>query len=162
MTVIKVDESKEPFDIIKIHKALEKVFSQCGEDLTEEILANLDEYVRKSLDTEADVDIEVDDIHNLVEQFLMLNNFFAASKSYILGRYKKALERAENKMYIKSLSEKLSAIDVANQNANVDEKSFGGRIGEASRYVVKDFALNYCMSRKSKNNHLNNEIYIHK
>ena len=162
MTVIKVDESKEPFDIIKIHKALEKVFSQCGEDLTEEILTNLDEYVKKSLDTEADVEIEVDDIHNLVEQFLMLNNFFAASKSYILGRYKKALERAENKMYIKSLSEKLSAIDVSNQNANVDEKSFGGRIGEASRYVVKDFALNYCMSRKSKNNHLNNEIYIHK
>ncbi len=35
----------------------------------------------------------------------------------------------------------------------VDEHSFGGRIGEASRIVTKDYALNYCMSRKSRKNH---------
>jgi ribonucleoside-triphosphate reductase len=54
------------------------------------------------------------------------------------------------------------AQDIENQNANVDEHSFGGRMGEASRIVTKDYALNYFMSRKSRKNHLNNEIYIHK
>lgn len=62
---------------------------------------------------------------------------------------------------IKGISEKLNATNVENQNANVDEYSFGGRIGEASRYVTKELALNYCMSKKSKKNHLNNEVYIH-
>ena len=53
------------------------------------------------------------------------------------------------------------AQNVQNQNANVDEKSFGGRIGEASEVVMKNFALEHCMSEMAKNNHLNNEIYIH-
>ena len=63
---------------------------------------------------------------------------------------------------IKGLTKKLMAQDIENQNANVDEHSFGGRMGEASRIVTKDYALNYCMSRKSRKNHLNNEVYIHK
>ena len=44
----------------------------------------------------------------------------------------------------------------------MDEKSFGGRKGEAANALLKDYALNYCMSAMSRNNHLNNEIYIHK
>ena len=54
------------------------------------------------------------------------------------------------------------AKNVANQNANVDESSFGGRIGETASYVMKDYALNNMMSKKSRENHENNEIYIHK
>jgi ribonucleoside-triphosphate reductase len=53
------------------------------------------------------------------------------------------------------------AKNVANQNANVDENSFGGRIGETASYVMKDYALNNMMSKKSRENHENNEIYIH-
>ena len=57
--------------------------------------------------------------------------------------------------------EKLSAENVQNQNANVDEHSFGGRIGETADLIMKRYALDYCMSDMAKNNHLNNEIYIH-
>ena len=39
--------------------------------------------------------------------------------------------------------------------------SFGGRIGEAARVVTKDAALKM-MSKKSRRNHENNEIYVHK
>ena len=53
------------------------------------------------------------------------------------------------------------ATNVENQNANVDERSFGGRVGEASRVVTKEYALDYCMSEMARSNHLNNEIYIH-
>ena len=60
-----------------------------------------------------------------------------------------------------AVSEKLEANDVQNQNANVDEHSFGGRVGEASDLVMKQYALNYLITDKAKQNHLNNEIYIH-
>jgi len=50
---------------------------------------------------------------------------------------------------------------VQNQNANIDEYSFGGRRGEAASELTKQYALDNCMSEMAKNNHLNNEIYIH-
>jgi ribonucleoside-triphosphate reductase len=34
-------------------------------------------------------------------------------------------------------------------------------MGEANDVVMKQYALDYCMSEMAKNNHLNNEIYIH-
>ena len=53
------------------------------------------------------------------------------------------------------------AEEVDNQNANVDGYSFGGRVGEASDLVMRQFALDNCVSKMAKENHLNNEIYIH-
>ena len=43
----------------------------------------------------------------------------------------------------------------------MDEKSFGGRKGEMTDALLKDYALSYCMSKMARDNHLNNEIYIH-
>jgi ribonucleoside-triphosphate reductase len=57
--------------------------------------------------------------------------------------------------------EKLMAKNVQNQNANVDEYSFGGRKGEADSVLMKHIALNHLMSAKSRDNHVNNRIYIH-
>jgi ribonucleoside-triphosphate reductase len=54
------------------------------------------------------------------------------------------------------------AENVVNQNANVDENSFGGRIGETASYIMRDYALNNLVSKMAKENHQNNEIYIHK
>jgi ribonucleoside-triphosphate reductase len=62
---------------------------------------------------------------------------------------------------MKRVRTKLNAEQVENQNANVDERSFGGRIGAVSSEVMKQYALDECMSEMAKNNHLNNEIYIH-
>ena len=56
---------------------------------------------------------------------------------------------------------KLAASDVQNQNANVDEYSFGGRRGEADSVIFKQYALDNLVSKMARNNHLNNEIYIH-
>ena len=61
----------------------------------------------------------------------------------------------------RKIGEKINCTDVVNQNANIDEHSFGGRLGEATSIIMKQYALNFCMSEKTRNNHLNNEIYIH-
>ena len=160
MLVIKLNKPKEVYNFEKIKRAVTNAFNGCGKEMTSAVLNKLVKYFENAFDDRDE--IEVDEIHNRVEQFLMKNNYFEVSKAYILKRYQKALDRAENERLSKGISEKLMALNVENQNANVDEKSFGGRIGEASRYVIKDYALNYCMSKRSKNNHLNNEIYIHK
>ena len=61
----------------------------------------------------------------------------------------------------RKIGEKINCTDVVNQNANIDEHSFGGRLGEATSIIMKQYALNFCMSKKTRDNHLNNEIYIH-
>ena len=81
---------------------------------------------------------------------------YEVAKRYITYRYEK--ERVRNNT---SLTEKLLAKNVQNQNANVDEFSFGGRIGETASFVTKQYALDHLISKKAKANHLNNEIYIH-
>ena len=103
----------------------------------------------------------VEEIQNLIENKLMQSSRKDVAKAYILYRNERTKTRERNSSLIKSVSEKLMATNVQNQNANVDEKSFGGRMGEANDAVLKQYALDYCMSEMAKNNHLNNEIYIH-
>lgn len=67
----------------------------------------------------------------------------------------------EEKVLFNIIKEKLEATNIQNQNANVDEMSFGGRMGEARSELTKAYALNNIVSEMAKNNHLNNEIYIH-
>lgn len=62
---------------------------------------------------------------------------------------------------MEDIKEKIEAKDIQNQNANVDEYSFGGRIGETSNLILKQYALDYIVSDMAKSNHLNNMIYIH-
>ena len=83
------------------------------------------------------------------------------ARAYIRYRYKREVARNAESDFISAIREKLNASDVQNQNANVDEKSFGGRIGEASSVVTKKLALDYLVSPMARKNHLNNEIYIH-
>lgn len=63
--------------------------------------------------------------------------------------------------FMAAVSEKLMAMDVKNQNANVDEHSFGGRMGEANSMMMKRYALDYCMSAKTRENHESNRVYQH-
>lgn len=106
-------------------------------------------------------DMSVEEIQDIVEEKLMASNRKDVAKSYILYRNNRTKIRENKTQLMKEISEKLMAENVQNQNANVDEKSFGGRVGEASDTVLKKYALDNCMSEMSKNNHLNNEIYVH-
>ena len=62
---------------------------------------------------------------------------------------------------IKQIQAKLNGTNIENQNANLDEMSFGGRIGEAARIVTKNAALKNVMSKMARKNHENNIIYVH-
>lgn len=105
--------------------------------------------------------MSVEEIQDLIEEKLMVSERQDVARAYIRFRYKKEVARKYTNDFIQEIRKKLSASDVQNQNANVDEYSFGGRTGEASSVVTKQLAIDYLLSDKAKYNHLNNRIYIH-
>lgn len=156
MEVQKRDKSIEPFQFEKIENAIGRAFASCGEKMSQDVI----NCIRSTYDESSDEVVHVEDIQDSVERCLMATHPDVA-KHYIIYRYNHKLVRENKEKLMKGLSKKLMAQEVENQNANVDERSFGGRVGEASRLVTKQYALDYCMSRKSRRNHVNNEIYIH-
>lgn len=159
MTVQKRDGRKVQFDKEKIKIAVLKAFIDVDGEETSYAkekardIANYIESLNKSM--------TVEDIQDEVEEKLMASNRKDVARKYIIYRNNRTAIREKNTQLMKDISEKLNADNVQNQNANVDEKSFGGRVGEASDTVLKKYALDNCMSEMARNNHLNNEIYIH-
>ena len=162
--VIKRNGVQVDFEEIKITEAMMKAYMEVyGNDwnkepkaLTKEVVEDIETYMNLN---ETNI-IGVETIQDMVEKVLLFHNGDVA-KAFIIYRYKRALARDNYKELMDSVKEKIMASDVQNQNANVDEKSFGGRVGETSDLILKRYALDYCMSPMSKNNHLNNRIYIH-
>lgn len=172
MLVRKRDNTLEKFHFGKIEKAIESAFDSCKkhientksgsfEDIKKNAIENVIACLKNVYNEESDSTVDVEDIQDNVERCLMSSDYQDVAKSYIIYRYMHKLVRDNQNKLTKSLKKKLLAEDVQNQNANVDEYSFGGRMGEASRLVTKKYALDFCMSRKARRNHENNEIYIH-
>ena len=153
------------FDKKKIIEAVNKAFidvdgklyeTDTAEDIArviEDLLYFEDEHNNRALSVEM--------IQDAVEELLMESCRKDVARSYIRYRYKKEVARTYSNDFIDAFAGKLKAENVQNQNANVDEHSFGGRMGEATELMTKQYALDFCVSPMAKANHLNNEIYIH-
>ncbi|MBO7078707.1 MAG: anaerobic ribonucleoside-triphosphate reductase, partial [Bacilli bacterium] len=159
MQVEKRDGSKVNYDLSKITQALIKVNNQVGE-LTDEDISRLITIINNKV-VKLKEPVSVESIQDIVEDTLMKNHFYKTAKSYILYRDNRTRIRENKSKLFREIATKINASNVINQNANVDEKSFGGRKGEASNELLKEFALNNCMSKKARENHLGNRIYIH-
>ena len=153
------------FDSSKIINAVLAAFKEVdGEisDYAKSKAQNIADYIEGYYIEDNDAYIpNIEDIQDLVEKGLMSSKRKDVAKAYVLYREERNKIRNANSKLIKTVKEKIEALDVQNQNANVDEHSFGGRMGEARNELLKDYALNYIVSDMARNNHLNNEIYIH-
>lgn len=158
----KRDGNIVPFDKDKIIKAINgamlEVDGQIYEYDTAKDIAN---DIEKELIDKCYASTHVETIQDMVEEYLMRSERKDVARAYIRFRYKKEVARGVKDDFIRALEEKLTARNVKNQNANVDEHSFGGRMGEATSYMTKDYALKYLVSNKARKNHLENRIYIH-
>ena len=157
--VIKRNKEVVEFDKNKIKEAIAKAFIQVDGELTEQSRIKCNEIANYIYNLDDYIDVET--IQNVVENKLMASNRKDVAVAYIRYRYKKEVARNTQSDFIDAIRTKLNASDVQNQNANVDEHSFGGRIGEASGVVTKKLALDYIVSPMARENHENNEIYIH-
>ena len=161
MYVLKRDGTQVLFNKEKIINAINKAFLEVDGMLYETDTAKDIAEDIKRLTIAFDKVLNVEEIQNLVEDYLMRSERKDVARAYIRYRYKKEVARNYSNDFIDAIKEKLNASNVKNQNANVDEASFGGRTGEASSVVTKQLALDYLISPMARNNHLNNEIYIH-
>lgn len=157
MKVIKRDGSKQDFSPDKIKAVITKAFNSVQQEVPDKFL----EQLMGSFDKIKKDEIDVEDIQDIIQNELIKRNKYEVVESFILYRNKRAEIREQKSDLIKNIKNKLQGSNIENQNANVDEESFGGRIGEAARIVSKNDALKYRMSKKSRKNHENNEIYIH-
>ncbi len=161
MNVIKRNGDVVPFDGERIVSAINKAFIDVDGELYEN-------------DTAADIALEigqvadqlnrplsVEEIQDMVEDYLMRSERKDVARAYIRYRYKKEVARNIQSDFFDAIEEKLTAKNVQNQNANIDEHSFGGRVGEASSVMTKAYALDHLVSPMAKKHHENNEIYIH-
>lgn len=161
MKVIKRDETREEFNEVNIRRVINLASKSVEKEhqLTEEKIEKVLGYILKNLPKKEEV--EVEEIQDLVEDGLMKENCFEVAKSFILYREERAKERFKKLSIIKEIKEKLEASNIQNQNANLDEASFGGRKGEADSALLKQMALDYYISPKFAKNHVNNRVYIH-
>ena len=158
MIVTKRNGKEVDFDKSKIFNAVYKAFKQLGKPVEESTqvaskIANEIESTNKNY--------TVEEIQDIVEKKLMATTHKDVAKAYINYRQLHKMARSQYKELMDAVDEKLSGSNIENQNANVDEHSFGGRMGEATRIVTKKFALERIVSPMARQNHENNEIYIH-
>ena len=140
MNVLKRNGQIVPFDGERIVHAINRAFLEVDGQIYE-------------TDTASDIALEigqkadrlnrpftVEEIQNMVEDYLMRSERKDVARAYIRYRYKKEVARGIKSDFFDAIGEKLEARNVQNQNANVDEYSFGGRIGEAAGMMTKEYA----------------------
>jgi ribonucleoside-triphosphate reductase len=159
MLVIKRDGRKQKFNSDKIINAVQSAFEKVDGEITKQATDKAKE-IAKYVET-MNKTMTVEEIQDIVENKLMASSRKDVAKEYILYRQERTREREKNTQFFKDVNKKAQATDVQNQNANVDEKSFGGRKGEADSELMKKLALDTLMSNKARENHLNNRIYTH-
>ena len=161
--VIKRDGSEVPYNRDKIASAVSKaVLEVYGAEgplyLAEGVAQSIDSYLKEY----AIECIAVEEIQDLVEDALIYDGTYPkVARAYIRYRHKSEMARKQYRDLMDTIGEKLSAANVQNQNANVDEYSFGGRMGEMNSAVARKYALDYIVSPMARENHLGNMIYIH-
>lgn len=164
LTVIKRDGRKVNFDKEKIQQAVHKVFIAVDGALTpyaEEKAINIADYIEKYFIDKNQTEVGIEEIQDLVEKGLMSTRRKDTARAYITYRNERSRQRRMNGETYQLIREKISAANVQNQNANVDEHSFGGRMGETTSAVLRQLALDEYVSDMARKNHMNNRIYIH-
>ena len=161
MVIIKRDGSTVSFNANKIINAINKAFVEVdGKVYENDTATDIAQEIGKKVDASPTA-TTVEQVQDWVEEYLMCSERPDVARAYIRYRYKKEVARNYQKDFIDAIRAKLEGRNIVNQNANVDEQSFGGRNGEASSVVNKKLALDYIISPMARAHHINNEIYIH-
>jgi ribonucleoside-triphosphate reductase len=162
MTVIKRDGKKVEFDVKKIERVINLANKSVPPEkrIDVETVTEITNKVVQKIGKRDEV--EVEEIQDIVEQNLLQNKkAYFIGKEFLRVRDERTKERFKRLDITRRIKEKLDASNVQNQNANLDEHSFGGRKGEAESELLKQMALDYYISPKFAKNHINNRVYLH-
>ena len=143
MIVIKRDGTKVDFNKEKIESAINGALMEVDGQLYETDTAHdIAEEIEHTLWAKGTTSISIEEIQDMVEEKLLVSERPDVAKAYIDYRNERSRIRNKNSALMKAYSKKLRGQNIENQNANVDEHSFGGRRGEADSIISKQCALN--------------------
>ena len=133
MDVIKRDGRKVEFDKIKIVAAIIKAFREQYESVDGDMMSCVDKIASEIENIANTKELHVEEIQDTVERKLMATKYKDVAKAYINYRYLHGMARDKYKELMGAVSEKLTASNVQNQNAqNTDTRhrqpSGGNRI----------------------------------
>ena len=169
VNIIKRDGTIQGFNMGKVDNVVHKAFEatlkpdeklDVPEKFLEQLHASLNAIIQRK--TNEGVLISVEDTQDVIQKELMKRNKYDVAEAFILYRKKRDEIRQNKSPLITAIQKALDGTNIQNQNANVDEESHGGRVGEAARVVTKNDALLHRMTKKARHHHEANEIYIHK
>lgn len=158
MTQIKKRDGRvEPFDKQKIVTAIMRAMRSVDEEDVEvaERIASKIEAANKS------GTVDVEKIHDEVENGLMGSRCKKSAKAYITYREQRNRDRQRNNEMNRQIENILLCQNVQNSNANVDEYSFGGRKFESANVLHKSIALDAFVRPEVAQAHRESRIYIH-
>lgn len=154
----KRDGRLEPFDASKIVSAITKAMMQADE-VDEDVALRIASKVANSNQLGGTVDVER--VQDMVEDGLMGSRCKKTAKAYIKYREHRNQERQKNNDLNKQIEDILLCNNVQNQNANVDEHSFGGRKFESANVLHKSIALNVFIRPQVAQAHRESRLYLH-
>lgn len=162
MKIIKRSGVEEDFNSAKIISALNRANAEVEGD--DKLFQYDVEGIARAIEQEAktcDKPLNVEEIQDMVEDSIMSLGKYALARKYIKYRQVHSMSRDKYDDLMKAVADKLLGRKIDNRNANVDEHSFGGRMGEANDIVCRQFALDFLVSEKTKKNHIDNRVYTH-
>ncbi len=161
MQIQKRDGTYQDFDREKIINAILKAFKEIDGDVIDYAITKSKKIADFIENKAKDAVMSIDEIQEMLENGLMSTKRRDVARAYIEYRHDRDQVRRWKNDMMAAMEQKLNGSNIENSNANMDENSFGGRKGEATNIMLKQYALDNCMSKKSKNLHLSNHIYIH-
>ncbi len=162
--VIGRDGQKKAFDPEKIRSAIERAGKATGEfgaleaaKLADQVIQILSHRHHKEIP-------QVEEVQDLVEHVLIVNNYFATNRSYIVYREQHKNMREGRRTFvdvISSVNEYLGQQDWrVNANAN-QGYSLGGMILNVSGKVVANYWLSHVYTPEIGEAHRNGDLHIH-
>jgi ribonucleoside-triphosphate reductase len=155
----KRDGRVEAFNTGKIINAILKAMMKIGE-VDDKVAMDVASKIAAS-PSNGGQPTDVEAIQDMVEEGLMDSQCKNAAREYIKYRAERNQERQRNNDINRQIEDILLCKCNNNNNANVDEKSFGGRKFESANVLHKSIALNAFIRPEVAQAHKESRIYIH-
>ncbi|MGB9678492.1 MAG: ribonucleoside triphosphate reductase [Thermoanaerobacteraceae bacterium] len=164
MNVIKRDGRQVEFDMNKITNAIYKAFKAVGDDSFDDVLKISKKITQNIKLNFADTIPTVEQIQDIVEQYLIREGYGKAAKAYILYRKQHQDIRNFKNMFMnieKMVDEYIGKLDWrVNENSNMSY-SLQGLNNHISSSITAQYWLNKIYPEEVRNAHINGDFHIH-
>lgn len=162
MQVIKRDGNKVAFDEQKISDAVNKAVLEVHWIKDDRFSNSIAHYVTENIEARyKNRDISVEEIQDLVEDWLLRSNDFLVAKAYIRYRYERQLKRREQTDH--ELMSMIGGTDNywSTENSNKNSKWVTVQRDYMAGIISKDIARNYIFPKETIKAHDAGIIHIH-